>query len=314
MQLATPQFTNSLPGEFAIRTRDIYFFTARSGGGQSDDAITTSATTVEPNEKFKLTRGSAGFWTIQTLRGYYLSATGGSSDDLHSLQTDLLHDQRDNALFRLVPFRGFPFRYSIQTFSGHYVTALDGGGRSTAAFHTDARKVSTWETFDFVKCGDLGTGYKYWIRPDAGIPFNGFHRNLYLAAIGGGGRIKGAIGMLGGPSSSLEINNQMRFQLLRQADGSYAIKTSNGYYVTAQGGGGLASPNSDNLQTNRTQVQAWEKFRIVDQGNCLYTIQTSGNWYLGYQMNKGVSTRISFPDEAPQIGYVAKWELVMDGL
>jgi hypothetical protein len=33
--------------------------------------------------------------------------------------------------------------------------------------------------------------------------------------------------------------------------------------------------------TDRTQVQAWEQFRFVDQGNCTYVIQTVSGYYLG---------------------------------
>src|SRR5271165_3469901 len=56
---------------------------------------------------------------------------------------------------------------------------------------------------------------------------------------------------------------QSIFTLIRFDDGSYALQTPSGNYVTAVGGGGIA--NGDNLRTDATQIQAWEKFRIVDQ-------------------------------------------------
>ena len=37
----------------------------------------------------------------------------------------------------------------------------------------------------------------------------------------------------------------------------------------------------DDLVTDRTQVQAWEKFRFIDQGDCSYVIQTVSGHYLG---------------------------------
>jgi hypothetical protein len=49
-----------------------------------------------------------------------------------------------------------------------------------------------------------------------------------------------------------------------------------------------------------------------------YTIQTVSGFYLAVntevlQATGGISTRISFPDAAPQIGYTAKFELMMIG-
>jgi len=56
----------------------------------------------------------------------------------------------------------------------------------------------------------------------------------------------------------------------------------------------------------------------VDQGDGTYTIQTVSGFYLAVntkvlQATGGISTRISFPDAAPQIGYTAKFELIMIG-
>jgi hypothetical protein len=54
-------------------------------------------------------------------------------------------------------------------------------------------------------------------------------------------------------------------------DGAYALQTADGFnYVTAVDGGGLA--NGDNLHTDATRVDAWEKFKIVDQGDATYTM------------------------------------------
>jgi hypothetical protein len=97
-----------------------------------------------------------------------------------------------------------------------------------------------------------------------------------------------------------------------KSDGSYALALpgrNQTNYVTAVGGGGLAS--GDNLHTDATQVKAWERFRIVDQGDCTYTIQTVNGWYLAIGPHDAKSTRISDPSLAPSIGYNARFELVM---
>jgi hypothetical protein len=63
-------------------------------------------------------------------------------------------------------------------------------------------------------------------------------------------------------------------------------------YLTAIQGGGLAS--GDTLATDRTQLQAWEKFQIVDD-----TVQTASGFFLGPgPWGVGISTRISDPNAA----------------
>ena len=100
--------------------------------------------------------------------------------------------------------------------------------------------------------------------------------------------------------------------------GRMSLQTCNGVnYVTAVGGGGIA--RGDNLHTDATQIRDWEKFKIVDQGDATYTIQTVSGFYLAVKPYFGdglppddlISTRISFPNEAPQIGYTAKFNLMM---
>ena len=60
-----------------------------------------------------------------------------------------------------------------------------------------------------------------------------------------------------------------------------SIKTGNGRYVTAVGGGGRVN---NVLHTDATQVQAWEKFTLVDLGlgtpNITYGIKTKTGHFL----------------------------------
>jgi hypothetical protein len=114
----------------------------------------------------------------------------------------------------------------------------------------------------------------YLTAVDGGGPTNG----RFMAATGGGGRIKSVISYPG-PNSPREWGG---FTLLRQDDGTYALRTASGNYLTAVGGGGLASgtPESDNLHTDATWIRAWETFRLIDQGNCTYAIQTVSGFYL----------------------------------
>ena len=123
-----------------------------------------------------------------------------------------------------------------------------GGNKPNDAFHTDATKASTWEYFYFLKCGDLGSGYQYAIRPTGtgNIPGKG-DLVSYLTALGGGGKTSQAMTAFSG------LQADRCSSIKQKTTGTYALQTSSGNYVTAVNGGGLAS--GDNLHTDAQQVQ-----------------------------------------------------------
>lgn len=61
------------------------------------------------------------------------------------------------------------------------------------------------------------------------------------------------------------------------APANCVIRTYNGNYVTAVGGGGR---NTDTLHTDATRIGAWEKFALVPLGNGMTAIQTVDGHYL----------------------------------
>jgi len=145
-----------------------------------------------------------------------------------------------------------------------------------------------------------------------------------LFAFGGGGRVAteagvfatGALGVLDDYNlrPTPFDNNWQRFRLIRQSDGSYALQTSNGInYVTAIQGGGLASGTRfwDDLVTDRTQVQAWEKFRLVEVGSCTYVIQTVSGYYLGKTTAAPGTALGVFSTNVSDINSATKFRLLM---
>jgi hypothetical protein len=290
-----------VPGVFLLQTSGFDYVTAVGGGGRTIDVIHTDAKQAQSWEKFSVwvvdpLNGKYGIATINTRN--FLTAVGGGGQTTNAIHTDATQIQSWET-FRLVPqsVPGYYGAYAIQTFNSHYLTATGGGGHNTdpPAVHTDATQIGTWETFWMWIIGDLGSGSWYRISYDPTAP-----SWSWLYANGGGGRTTDAIRST--RNSSGWSDEQTRFKLWRQGDGTYAIQTVDGHYVTADQGGGLAhgSPSSANLQTNRTQVQAWEKFRFVDQGNGTYAIQTVSGYYLGFgpEDPTGISTAISDPTAA----------------
>lgn len=298
-----------LPGQYAIGNIGYYYFwTAREGGRHTIDGVVTNARSVGPYEKFSIETMNPNYKLLITANNYYVSAAAGGGLGANYGAGQVIQAARtglaDDALFRLESSDPGFSPYTIRTFRNYYVTALGGGGRHTAPFYTDAiKRNSYWEDFTLHKCGDLGSGQSY------AIMAAGSGGGYPLQALKGGGQVKSGVEFflqkLGGGAQ--------RFRPIRQNDGSYALQTANGVnYVTAIGGGGHARNLKDSsvLVANRTQVQGWEKFRIVDRGDCTYTIQTVDNWYVGFSAGRGLSTRISYPSAAPSIGYTAYFRFI----
>jgi hypothetical protein len=313
-----PPAVKFYPGEFAIRTQKGYYLTAINGGGRATDpVVVTSATSAGPWAKFRLsvTHPNTPYdKSIQTAGGNYLTAVGGGGRTTDVLHTDATQ-AKDWERFGLAELKfswSHYFVYGIRTIRGNYLTAIGAGGRGkgTDAIHTDATTINDWEKFGIVKCGDPGSGYVYGIKV-ADRDILTVHPN---------------------PSGPVKGFDQYTFKLLRQGDGSYALLTHNGVnYLTALGGGGQVQkdlsdchfPNnlfnpcigkrSEIFHADATQVKAWEKFRVIDQGNCTYAIQTSSGFYVGlFKDSNGTSlwtTRRDGPSTANE-----KFQLFVIGL
>ena len=86
------------------------------------------------------------------------------------------------------------------------------------------------------------------------------HFGNFITAVGGGGQTAGAVHT--DLKDASKIGAWEKFKLFSEPaqDRSYTIQTATGHFVTAVGGGGQSTPPV--LETNRTQVQAWEKFNL----------------------------------------------------
>lgn len=312
--------TAAYPGEFAFRTSKGYYLTAINGGGRSGDpTVITSATAAGPWEKFKLTIASPPSphdKTILTANGNYITAVSGGGRTIDVLHTDATQP-KDWERFRFIDLGvgipAAPTYYGLQTIKGNYLTAMGAGGKYQDALHSNATEIKGWEQFRIVKCGDLGSAYEYGIMAANGD---------FLGASNGGGSSNYVV--LSYPS---DVGT--RFKLIRQSDGTYAFQTGNGVnYLTALGGGGQVQKYmkcgfrltgaclegfSKIFHTDATQVKAWEKFRVVDQGNCTYAIQTSSGFFMGiYKDSSGHMSLTTRRDGAPTAN--EKFQLVVYGL
>ncbi len=313
----TPHLFDVLPGQFAIRTRNWGSFVVGKDLTEVD-ALTTPSQQLSAAATFSFEGYLSPPTHIKTFGHHYVLAFGGGGvggvppNDNLAFSTLYTVLPPDNWGFFEIHGPDSTGLFTITTLTGNFVTAVAGGGQSTSAFHTDATVASTWEQFYITSVGNLGSLYSYAIRPVAPTYIGNAPEEYgrYLSATSGGGLVtKNAITPVYG------LNATTRFKLVLLGNGTYAIQTSNGVnYITADQGGGVANGSSTdgNLQTNRTIAQAWEEFEFLAQADGTYAIRTSSGFYVGVELyGVNISTRISDLTAAYNIGYTAKFELVM---
>lgn len=275
-----------LPGQFAFQAKR-GFLTAVDGGGRTTDVIHTDASNPRAWEKFRLwfNANTGPYYAIQTINGHFLTALNNGGQITNAIQSSSTTIV-DEALFNLVPEEGagVAFRaYAIQTVRGYFITAVGGGGKNSGeTIHTDATQVASWEEFNLFRCGDLGSGSTYGI--ETGAPAGFFDIGGWIAAVGQGHS--------SGPNALVTndlVPSDLIFTLLLQPDGSYAMKTSSGYFVTANGGG---TPGQG-FRTDAAQIGNWEEFRYVDNGDCTGYLRTYDGNYLSLDANSISITTVS---------------------
>lgn len=276
--VGSPSFTRvALPGHYAISmTKDAfhtYYITAVADGGRTTDVIHTDATVVKAWEKFRFINGgpSDPYFSIQTGNGYFLTAVNGGGLTANAI-TSAATSVGDYELLGFKPQSATSYtpHFAIQTTRGYFLTAVGHGGHNSGdTIHSDATVAKDWEMFDFIKIGDPGTNSTY--------SFQG----MYSPWGGSGGFLEAPGGGRRNDSSALVVGvgagYTLAFTLIRQDDGTYAFKTSSGYYVTANAGG---LPGAG-YRTDTPQVGNWEKFTIIpNETDCTYHIRTYSGTYL----------------------------------
>ena len=134
---------------------------------------------------------------------------------------------------------------TIQSFDGHYLSAIGGGGRTTDVIHTNATVPQAWETFTIVNSFDGSDPVHFGIRTGNGN---------FLTAVGGGGRTTDVI-----HSNATLLQAWEKFTFVHRAGGVYNIRTIDGHYLTAVNSGGIGSA-FEAIHSNATVPQSWEEF------------------------------------------------------
>ena len=220
---------------------------------------------------------------IRTVSGNYLTVVNNGGLGGPNNASSIIHTDAKAVgpweKFRLKPVDAYNYKYAMQTMSGNYVTAVNGGGLgggfvndANSPIHTDATKLGPWESLVLVP----QTDGSYAIRTTTGF---------YITAVNGGG--------LGGPNNASSIIHTdataigpwetFTFDAFKPAPSPVAIRTSSGRLLTVVNNGGLGGPNdaSSIIHTDAKAVGPWEKFtlKMLDASKMTYALQTmSGNY------------------------------------
>jgi hypothetical protein len=141
----------------AIQTYNGNYLTAVDGGGRTTDAIHSDATSIGPNERFNLIHEYYGsyplYHSIQTANGHYLTAEYGGGviidDVISSDRTAVGPWEKFKMVAKVDDW------FAIQTISGRFLSAVDGGGRTTYVMNSNAIWIRSWEMFKLVDCVSL---------------------------------------------------------------------------------------------------------------------------------------------------------------
>jgi len=120
---------------------------------------------------------------FQTINGHYLTAVGGGGRTTDVLHTDATSIGSWEFFTPVVVPDGPPgslVHVGLMTIDGHYLTAVDGGGRNTDVIHSNATNLLGWEEFTLIGFGSSN----YAIQTIDGH---------YLTAVNGGGQANDAI-------------------------------------------------------------------------------------------------------------------------
>lgn len=148
-----------------------------------------------------------------------------------------------------------PGEFALRTRKGFYVTAIDGGGRTTdPIIVTAATTAGPWEKFRISVMNPPPPHDKSFQTPSGN----------YLTAVSGGGRTSDVL-----HTDATQVRDWEQFRVLDLSSGGFAptyfaIQTIRGMYLTAVGEGGRYE---DAVHTDAGQIGAWEQFRIVKCGD-----------------------------------------------
>ncbi len=230
-----------IPPGFTLLLESVYFLTdggyllsAPNGGGDiGPDAIQT---------KFKYSLGSGT--TVPSVIGTY-------------------------ELFNVL--QNATGQFAFQTVNGNFITAVNGGGKTTDVLHTDAVNVAAWEEFRIAHTGSQGV-FSVSIQTSS---------NNFLTAVGSGGKTINAIHSDATAVAAWETFFVRKYGRLDIGDSQYFIvDTSKNQALAARNGGGQTQNTIQFYGPGSNFPQAWARFTLVPKSNGSFACRTINDTYI----------------------------------
>jgi hypothetical protein len=151
---------------------------------------------------------------------------------------------------------------AIQTASGNYLSAVDGGTTGGSDFGSEGVAVQP----DTGIAGQFGTFTVVWLNPSYTKFALRTSSGNYLTAVNGGG--------IGGPNDgsspihtdAKSISDWETFRLTFLPNNQVTISTQSGSFLNAVNGGGVNGTSMSAIQTSATQIGPTEMFKLVNLG------------------------------------------------
>ena len=209
-----------------------------------------------------------GEFAFRTKKGFYLTAvSGGGRSDAPTIITEAT-SAGPWEKFRIVVADPSvnAFDKSFQTATGNFVTAVNGGGMTSDALHTDATQIRGWEEFRMNDLSLLDSGATYYELYTIG--------KRDVTAVGAGGQYEDAI-----HTDATNVGTWEEFRPVKCGDLGSGIEyfiipnvvPFDGWALSAPGGGGALS------DAVATGYGGWpeSRFKLIRQPDGTYALQTS---------------------------------------
>jgi hypothetical protein len=208
-----------------------------------------------------------GAFAFRTTKGYYLTAIDGGGRYLDPTVITASPTAGPWEQFRIVVNPSSAYDKSLMTYTGNYVTAVNGGGVTWNALHTDATVIGGWEQLRMIDLAESGFKPTWY----ALYTLNG---NI-VTATGAGGQYYDPI-----HTDGYQVGSWEEFHPDKCGDpGSgyeYYIIAADGLPLSADDGGGHADDGAIALGFSFGPSNAqWSRFKLLRQYDGTYALQTA---------------------------------------
>lgn len=201
-------------------------------------------------------------------------------------------------------------QFAFQTINGNFITAVDGGGRTTDVLHTDATTVAAWEEFGI---GETGAPGAFSVSIETS-------NNHFLTAVGMGGKTTDAFHTDATEVGTWETFFIRKFGRLDMGDNLataiyFIVDTDRKQAIAARDGGGQTQNTIQFFGQGGVQL-SWALFTLIPQSNSSFALRTFSNTYVtavrGGGLDYGTASSDNIHTDATAVGAWEQFRFIPD--